>query len=214
MKINRWVGIGILVSGVLLLAGILLRDFLLVNFVQPMALMLWVGRRVIISIDQSVYWAGLILAVTFITLLRLSKQQTIHETEHPHSGNATLNNMGHWRTLILLTSDETDQLNFLKHSMRTLLKDIYASKSPSLVPWKIYQGVEEGDISVPESIRNFLMLDPVPKPPPNLIERLRRFIQSPFGWGRRWTRQYQADYYRNIAESISFMENELENEDD
>lgn len=65
MKIDRRVIIGVLLAGLLFLTGFLLRDFLLMNIVKPMALLLWIGNRLLSSIDQVAYWVGLILVLVF-----------------------------------------------------------------------------------------------------------------------------------------------------
>jgi hypothetical protein len=214
MKIDRRVVLGILLAGLLFFTGILLRDFLLANFVKPIALLLWAGNRLISSINQSAYWAGLILVLLLISLLRFSWQPAIYETDKPGNENDSLYSVRQWRTLILLTSDEADRLNFLKNSLRTLLTDIYAARSPSQAPWKIYEDFAQGDIRLPVSIREFLMLDPSAKARPTVIQRLQHLSQAPARLVRHWTKQDRAEYYQSIAEVISFLEKQLENEDE
>jgi hypothetical protein len=211
MKISRRVVFGILLAGVLFFTAILLRDFLLENFVKPIALLLWTGNRLIASIDQSVYWAGLILVLIGISLLRFSTQQGIPEVDDTENGNATLDRIRYWRTLILLTSNEPHRLNFLKNAMQKLMFDIYASQQPSQVPWKIYQDIEQGDIILPGSISEFLLLGRSRNDRPNIIQRLRQARRKRV---LHWQKQGAAEYYQSIAEVISFMEKELEKNDD
>lgn len=213
MKTGRRVRLGVILAGLLLLAGFLLRGWLLAHFVRPMALLLWSGSRLAAAIDQSSYWVGLILGLIAAVLVRLLRQQALLEGEPAENGNATLHSIGHWRTLILLTSSESDRLNLLKNAMQKLLKEIYASKQPSERPWKIYQEVEQGEVTLPGRVRKFLMLDPPNETRPTLMQQLRRASQAPVGKGRRWTKQERDAYYQSIAEVISFMETELENED-
>ncbi len=214
MNIIRRFVIGILLAGALFLAGILLRGFLLANFVKPVALLLWIGNRLIASIDQAAYWAGLVLVLIFISLWRFSRQTAIHEVDRSGNGNATLYSFRHWRTLILLTSDEADRLNFLKRSLGTLLIDVYAARQPSHMAWKIYEDIEQGDIRLPESIRKFLMLDPPSPARPTLTQRLQRLSQAPARFIRHRTKQDRAEYYQSIAEVITFLEQQRENEDE
>jgi len=211
MKIDRRVVFCILMAGLLFLAGILLRDFLLANFVKPIALMLWTCNRLIASIDQTAYWAGLILVLILISLLRLSRQQVIQEVDHTGRENATLDSIRYWRALILLTSNESDRLNFLKNPLQTLLKDIYALRPHSQVSGKTDEDFEQGAMMLPDSIREFLKIDPPSNVHPNLMQRPR---QAPIGFVRHWVKQDQTEYYQSIAEVISFMEKQLENEDE
>jgi hypothetical protein len=82
------------------------------------------------------------------------------------------------------------------------------------VSWQIYEDFEQGDIRLPDPIRKFLALYPPSKTPPTLKQRLQRHSQAPARLARRWTKQDQAEYYQSIAEVISFMEKQLENEDE
>ncbi len=214
MKINRRFVFGLLVIVLLFLTGFLLRDFLLENFVKPIALLLWIGNRLIASIDQAAYWIGLILVLVFISLLRVMRRPVTYEVDSSDRENVTLSSIRHWRTLILLTTDETGRLNLLKNALQVLLKDLYASKDPTQARWKIYEDVERGDITLPESIREFLMLDPPPNARPTPLHLLQRLGQAPARLVRHWTGQEQAEYYQSIAEVISFMEQQLENEDE
>lgn len=200
MNTNRRLVLGILLTGLLFLTGFLLRDFLLANIVKPMALLLWAGNRLIASIDQAAYWIGLILVLVFIGLARLTRQPVIDVVEPTKNESATLNSIRHWRTLILLSSSEPDKLDYLKPSLQTLLKALHAAREPSQALWRIHENIEQGDIRLPDSIREYLLLDPPAKTRPSLVRRLKK--------------QSQAEYYQSIAEVVSYLEKQLENEDE
>lgn len=214
MKISRKTALGILLTILILLAGILLRSFLQENLVKPIALLLWVMRRVFDSVDQVVYWVGLIMGGLFLAILRLAPQPMDIETVRHSSGNATLKNMNQWRTLMMLTRDETDRPNLLRQNLTSLLKDLYASKQPNLVPWEVYAALERGDIPLPEATRAFLMIGQNPNARPSLRQRFVSISRLPGKWLRHWTGQDVADYYSSIADVISLMEKSLESEND
>jgi hypothetical protein len=214
MKIHRRVVFGILLAALLFFTAFLLRDFLLENFVKPIALLLWSGNRLIASIDQSTYWAGLILVLICFSLLRFLRRNVIQEVEHAENGNATLDRIRYWRTLILLTTHQSGRFNFLKNALQKLMKDIYAAKQSSQAPWKIHQDIEQGDMLLPDSISAFLLLGPSNNAPPNSMQRLQRLLQAPTRQVRHWQKQDEAEYYQSIDEVISFMEKELEKDDD
>lgn len=212
MNNSRRTIFGILLFGLILLTGILLRSVILEYFVRPMALLLWMINRVFISVDQVVYWFGLILVILFIIFTRITIGTKDMETFYHFTGYSALENIHQWRTMILTTQEQADQKNLLKQSLANLLKDVYASKQPNRAPWEIYDALEQGDIPLPDSIRTFLMLNQ--KEPPSLIQRMGQIIQAPIGWVHHWTGQDVRDYYASIEEVIVFMEKKLESEDD
>jgi hypothetical protein len=214
MKISRRMVVGILLAGLVLAAGFLLRSVILENFVRPVALLLWVVNRLLASVDQVVYWVGLILAALFITLSRIAARPMDLGEIHYTAENATLQNMNQWRALILLTRDETDRPNPLRQSLASLLKNVYASKQPNQVPWEVNEALERGDIPLPEPIRAFLMIHQAQNTRPSWLQRVRHISQLPSRWVRHWTGQDVTDYYSSIAEVISFMEKQLESDDD
>lgn len=212
MKISRRAVLGILLFGLLLLTGILLRSAILENFVRPVALLLWMTNRVFASVDQVVYWFMLILIILFITFTRITISTKNLETFTHSAASSTLENMNLWRTMILTTQDETVRKNLLRQSLANLLRDVYASKQPHRAPWEIYDALEQGEIPLPDSLRDFLLLNQ--KQPPSLIQRLQHAIQAPSRWVHHWTGQDVRDYYASIEEVIAFMEKKLESEDD
>lgn len=217
MKITWRTGLGILLVGLILMVGFLLRSVILEDFVKPIALLLWTGNRLLASVDQIVYWIGLLLAALFVTFVRMAihaLQPTDPAMIHYTSANTVLKKVVEWRTTILLTHDETDQPNHLRRSLLNLLKDVYASKRPNLVPREVYEAFEKGDIPLPQQIRTFFFLNPAPNTRPSLLQRLSQFSQVPGKWVRHWKKQDIADYYSSIDEVISFMEQQLESEDD
>ncbi len=214
MKIDRRVVLGLLLIGLIFSAGFLLRDFLLANLVKPMALLLWMGSRLIASIDQLTYWAGLILALLLISLPRLLRRQPGPEESRAGNATGTLYSIRHWRTLILLNTNEADRLNYLKNSLRTLLNDLYASRESSQVSLNTHDDIAQGDTRLPDSIREFLLLSPPSEAMTTQAQPWQRLSRAPARFFRRRTKQDQAKYYQSIEEVISFMEKQLENEDE
>lgn len=217
MKISRRAVLGILLTGLFMIVGVLLRSAILENFVKPIALLLWTVNRLLASVDQIVYWIGLILIGMFITFLRAAfhtLQPIDQRTIHYGGKNATLRTVDQWRIMILLTLDETDQPNHLRRNLMNLLKDVYASKQPHLVPWEVYQTLERGDIPLPEQVKAFFFQNQSQAARPSLFDRLQQLSKVPGKWVRHWKGQDVADYYASIEEVITFMEQQLEHEDD
>lgn len=217
MKISWRVGSGILLVGLILMVGFLLRSVILESFVQPVALLLWTGNRLLASLDQAVYWIGLILVGLLVTFIRMAihaLQPIDHTMIHYSSGNTVMKKVDEWRTTILLTLDETDQPNHLRQSLLTLLKDVYTSKQPNRVAREIYEAFERGDISLPQQIQAFFFLNQAQNTRTSLFQRLNQLSRLPGKWVRHWKKQDIADYYSSIDEVISFMEQQVESEDD
>lgn len=214
MKRSRQILFGILLLILLFLAGILLRSVIQEAIVKPVALLLWVGRRLLASIDQVVYWTGLILIGLFLAIVRMIAPPTDMGATGNSGGHNLLKDMHQWRNLILMTRNETAHPNLLTQNLATLLKNVYASRQPNLIPWQVYDALDQGDIPLPDSIRAFLSINPVENHQISLLQRLQRIRMAPGRWVRHWTRQDVSDYYASITEVISFLEQQLESEDD
>lgn len=217
MKISRRVVLGILLTGLALMVGVMFRSAILENFVKPVALLLWTVNRLFASLDQIIYWIGLIVVGLFITFLRMaihSLQPVDPALIHYGKENAMLRNMDQWRTMILLTRDEIGQSNMLRRNLLTLLKDVYASKQPNQVSWEVYEALERGDIPLPEQIQQFFFLNQAQHCQPSILHWLQQAYQAPRRWIRHWKGQDVVDYYSSVEEVISFMEQRLESDDD
>jgi hypothetical protein len=213
MKVSRRTSVVILILVLLVLLGILFRTFILTNFVTPAALVLWVFWRVLQSVDQKVYWVGLIFAGSLYIFVRLTRETGEAEKISWAEANATLENVRSWRISILMTRDESDRPNLLTNNLRSVLSAIYAVKQPDVIPYRIYDALNAHQIPVPHRIYNFLF-----QAKPSGKRSLRQVLESirglPVKWYRHWIGRDVVEYYQKIEEVIDFMESLMENKHD
>jgi len=215
MKLSNRLSLLILLLGLFLFLGILLRSYLLDYFVAPVAMVLLVLWRIVLSVHQAIYWGILIFAVLFYVFLRLLQRPVaLEQVSHPTS-NVTLDNINYWRTLILFAHAEIEKPNALKHDLGRMLAMVYALKQPETAQFEIYDALKLRQIPLPEHIYAFVFpAEPSPSAR-SFWQVLQTIRQTPRKWARQWTGRDVADYDQSIQDVITFIESSLEmNHDD
>ncbi len=201
----------ILLAGLLLLLAFLFRAFLLENFVRPVALVLWLLWRVLLSIDQRVVWSVLIFAALIFGLIRLAQSGLVEGKPAPvPDAYLTLANIEYWRTFILLTADEQAQVNILKQNLVEILTVMINTNQPDQPHWEVIEGLKKRQIPLPGDVHAFLF---PPRPlahRPSFRQALQNLARLPARWAARRSRRRPAEYYRSIDEVLTFMESSLE----
>jgi hypothetical protein len=184
--------------GLLLLVGLIFRQFVLENILLPAATMIWLLLRIfVLSIDQEVFWWALILLSVFVVFRALFHGASIQVL--PHSwANAAHDRTRPWRALILGNIDAPAQDDTLREDLVWLLTALYLPQQPGAAKFQIRDAFLERRIPLTESIFTFLF---PPPPPPT------RFFQRFF---RQRTGLKASDYMRSIEEVLSFMETSME----
>jgi hypothetical protein len=206
MKITRRISLIIILVFFSLLLGILFHSFILDNIIKPVALVLWVFRRILLSVDQKLYWGLLIFSALVVVFIRLTRASPTEEPPPPPGFNATLRAINSWRISICLTSDKIEKFSFLKQELGWTLASLYASHQPGKAQWEIYEALKQQQIPLPVSIYDFLF----PGEPSGGKRSFRQILQSircaPGKWARRRTGRDLAEYYQSIESIITFME--------
>ena len=196
----------IIILGLSLLLGILFHAFILDNIVRPVALVLWVFRRILLSVNQKIYWGLLIFAGLVVAFFRLTKSFPDEELPLLPASNATLKEIDSWRTSIWLTGNEIEKFNILKQNLGWTLASLYASNQPGKAQWEIYEAMQQHQIPLPIYIYDFLF----PGKPSGGKRSVRQILQiirrTPGKWARRWSGRDLAEYYRSIEAVLTFME--------
>ncbi len=218
MKISRrTVLISASILGLFLLAGFSFPSFVQDNVIMPIALVLWLGWRVLRSVDQQVYWITLILAVVIYALVRLSRSlQEVDAVEQarPLDSNAALEQINYWRTSLRLTSFEIDAANSFERNLAKMLADLYASQQLHVAPHEIYSALERREMPRPDPVYTFLFPPPSSGAKRSIKQRIRRLRDIPRKQIRRWTGREKAEYYQSLDQVLKFMESVVENEHD
>ncbi len=205
------------ILGLFLLVGFSFPSFVQDNFVTPIALVLWLFWRILRSVDEQVYWIGLIFAVVFYCLIRLYRwvlwADTFEQTQTPDS-NAALERMSYWRTSILLTGFKIDPSNRLERNLANMLAALYASKQFHVTPHEIYSALEQRQMPLPEPVYTFLFPVQSSGAKRSIKQILRNLRDMPRKQIRRWTGREKAEYYQLLDQVLKFMESVMENEHD
>ena len=211
MNISKRVVISILITAIVLFAGMLFWPFILSNIIKPIALVVWVLLRILVlSIDQKYFW-GAIIFVVVIFLFRLlpQEQAAIQSNSYPET-NATIRTIGYWRILFTFNDQDVRDEKTIKRELLYLLTSLYASKQRTSTNFGEYDALQRGEIPLPEGIYTFLFSEE-PQESGNPIKKLLQSIRkTPRKWIRKLTGQEKDDHYRIIDEVLSFMETTLE----
>ena len=218
MKISRRTVLIIgFILGLFLLVGFSFPSFIQDNFVTPIALVLWLGWRILRSVDQQVYWIALIFAVVMYCLIRVYRWaygvDTFEQTQSLDL-NAALEQIRYWRTSIRLTGFETDRSNILGHNLAKLLAAVYASKQLHVAPHEVYSALEQREMPLPEPVYAFLFPAQSSGAKRSIKQMLRNLRDIPRKQIRRWTGREKAEYYELLDQVLKFMESVMENEHD
>ena len=218
MKISRRTVLIIAFSlGLFFLVGFSFPSFIQDNVVTPIALVLWLGWRILRSVDQQLYWFALIFAIVIYSLIRLYRSalgvDTFEQTQSLDS-NAALERISYWQTSIHLTSFKIDPSNSLGRNLAKMLVDLYASKQLHVAPHEIYSALEQHQMPLPEPVYTFLFPAQSSGAKRSIKQLLRNLRDMPRKRIRRWTGRERAEYYQLLDQVLEFMESVMENEHD
>ena len=211
MKTSQRVVLACLVAAILLLAGLLFWPFILSNIIKPTALVVWLLLRILVlSIDQKYFWLALIFfAAVFVFRILSYARETVQPDVYLQS-NATLDNIEYWRVRFAGNSHNIWEEKTLKRDLLHLLISCYASNQNTANNFDMYQALEQGEVPLPEHIRDFLFSQEPREPDRSIKSFFRSIRETPRKWIDRWTGQEKAKQYQMIAEALSFMETSLE----
>ena len=215
MKTSQRVVLACLVAAILLLAGLLFWPFILINIIQPTALVVWLLLRILVlSIDQKYFWCALIFVAAIFVFRVISHARATVQPEVYLQSNATLDNIEYWRVRFAGNSHNVWDEKTLKRDLLHLLVSCYASNQNTSNNFDMYQALEQGDVTLPEHIRNFLFSQEPWKTDRSIKSFFRSTREIPRKWIHRWTGQEKAEQYQRLAEVLSFMETSLEIKND
>lgn len=196
----------VILLGFSILLGILFHDFIFVNMIKPVALAFWTFRRVLLSVNQKIYWGLLIFIALIMVYFRLPKPSIEEELDVPTNPNATMREINSWRMSISLTSNEIEKFNSLKQDLGWMLASLLASNQPEKAQWKIYDAMKGRQIPLPQPVYDFLFPDESFIDKRSFKQFLLTIRKIPGTLVRRWTGRELAEYYQSIETVLTFME--------
>lgn len=205
----------IILLGLVLFSGVLFRSFILEILVRPLALVVWLSWRVLLSVDQKVYWALLVFLALFYALICLVPGPAASGRSAPTEPSITLDRVRDWQMSIRFPAEGVENPNLLRQALEKMLVTMYTSKQSELPYWQVHEALLQCQIPLPEPIYTFLF----PAEPPPGKRSFKRALQAiwhaPGKLARRWTGRDVIEFYQSIEQVLNFMESSLEiNRDD
>ena len=210
MKAPRRIAWLLVILGFGLLLGIVFRDWVLANFVRPMAVVLLVAWRLVLSIHQAVYWGLVLLAAAAVACYRLFQALVKVEEVAPQSSVTILKSIGYWQAALVATDVDSWAALALKRDLARILVAIIATQQPDAKPYDLHEALRLGRIPVPAAIHAFLFPDQAAKAERPWRRRLRRLAEAPRTLLRQWTGRDKAEYYQILEETLEYMETLME----
>ena len=125
--------------------------------IKPTALVVWLLLRILVlSIDQKYFWLALIFVPAVFVFRILSHARETVQPEVYLESNATLDNIEYWRVRFAGNSHNIWDEKTLKRDLLHLLVSCYTSNQNTSNNFDIYQAMEQGEVSLPEYVRDFL----------------------------------------------------------
>lgn len=192
--------------------GIVFRSFLIANFAGPLAIVFWLILRLLMAVDQQIYWVLIILFAFFQAVRHIPQRPGIYAKYPETRSTSALENVKNWRTFITLTSapDEINRHNLLRQNLIDLLVSIYAAdQDDGAAAYDVYEAIKQQQIPLPEPVYQFLFLE-APARRRSLSAALKEIFSTPQRWIRHWRGQDVAAYHQSIDAVLTFMETALE----
>jgi hypothetical protein len=206
MKLSRRAAWLLLFLGVCLFLGFLFRAFIVANVVVPIAMLLLLCWRLLLSIHQAVYWGlviGLAMGLAFYRLVQMVGHE---EEQFAPAPVSVLKVVDYWRLLLQPGSDEGPIATSLKHELCHKLVAMYAVEQPGAEPFTIHEALRLRQLPLPDTVYSFLFSNEAQETKPSWRQRLQRLADKPGKWLRRWTGRDKAEYYQAVEETLTFME--------
>ena len=186
--------------------------WLVTNFINPMALLLWAVVRVFLSVHQTVYWAGLIFLAFFLAL-RILPQRPVVYKHYPTGEEEQISRVAHWYNLIRSAPTDAGKEQALKTELLALIDEWqqtageqWSKKSANghlgTDPYGSFQG------SIPRSVAAFLTSDSETgnKQP---WYRKNWITRSTARW-MPWRTKRVSEYESAIEHLVGFLEKKME----
>jgi hypothetical protein len=210
MKDSSRITLLLLLSGVFLFLGILMRSFLLENMVKPIGIMLLLLGRILSSVDQQFYWGFLFALLFFYIFFRFFQAEIFEEEKNPADPKIPMENIRVWRTLIAMGSVQPDDSSILKRDLARMLATVAALQRADNEPPSFFEALRQQDIPLPEYLWRFLSPTEGAREKPTVRERLESLGRAPGNILRRWTGRDKIEYAQRLKELISFLEEQME----
>jgi hypothetical protein len=205
-----------LILGMLLLTGILFEPFVVNEILLPVAAAIWLLLRIfVLSVDQIIYWVGLIVLGFLLVVFRVI-HHLIYRSGPVKLGSSpdpslALMSAEAWRNRIELAAGGSAEQAILKRELAWVLVSMYTHRRSGSAYLEVYEPLRQKKIPLPEAVWAFIFEKDPPARKPGFVQSIRTAVQTRI---QKWSGRETAEYYQTIAEVLSFLETSLEMNDD
>lgn len=199
--------LGLVLGMALVLPGLFIR-----GIIEPGAIMLWALWRVISSVDQGVYWAGLIILSLALIVRALPPRNSSPMNSAYLQHYKSRSPVERWKQLFDEAASGKDEDEALRTSLKNLLEATIQQSQQSAAATIDEKLASEG-LSLPPAAHEYVF--------PSSSEKKRQAAHRRTGawrWAPHWLRQWSQNGTdpdsRAIDELLSWMESILEIEHD
>jgi len=210
MKLSRRSAWLFVLLGLGLFLGFLSWDFILANVITPIALILLLFWRVLLSVHQAFYWGAVVALAVGLACYRLFQGIELEDRPAALNPNSVLKDIGFWRLSLQLASEGGSSSSSLKSELRSMLVELYAAKQPDATYLTIYDALLAHQLPLPDLLYQFLFNDEAQATNLSWRERLQHLATKPAKWIRHLTGRDKTEYYKAMEDTITFMETLME----
>jgi len=197
-----------LVLGLFLGLAISFRSFLMINIIEPIAVLLWAFWRIICSVNQNNYWIILII-FCLILVFRLvpDGNRNFSRSAYKYKYRAQ-SRVEHWQSLLTNAMMEKHGIESLRSNLKELLISMIDEEERSN-PMSSEKAALLGQLPLPVSVQDLLF---PPKRKHKIISgdfRFRPLFLTP-KWFRGWARKFIQPDNTSIDEVLEWMESTME----
>jgi hypothetical protein len=205
--------------GLLLLAGLAFRQFVLAFVLLPAATAVWLLLRMfVLSMHQQVIWWGAIAAAVVAAFGGLLARPPAVRTGQAGDTSPARDRVTTWRDSIQLHLHTVTGRDTFRQQLMWLFTSLYLSRGQGKAKYQVRDDILAHRIPISESIYSYLFFSPQPAPKRSFlthpVQRMRMeresFTRRVQEWVRRRTGRAVADRLRALDVILSVKEKSLE----
>ena len=194
-----------------LVLGLLLWPFGLNDILMATALTAWLFMRIfILSIDQNLYWFVLVIAAFFLLSRYPIQHLLIDNSEPPAKNDLIHTEVDLWKSYFTFYAHDRNERFIVKRELFRLMVAQYATKQGVTANFMVADALRKGEIPLPEEIRVFLFEEDLSQARRTFKQVLKDLYSAPRRWMDGRSGRRKAEYYRNVADVLNFIESSLE----
>lgn len=200
----------LLLSGAALLLGLLFRTFLFEEVVVPVAIMMLMLWRLLLSVHQALYWGAVIALALGLVFRRLRRVAGRGETPSEGRLGPIPKFIDYWRLPLELADSEDPPDVGLKSELRHILVSVSAVNQPGTAPFAVFEALRLRRLPLPDPLHRFMFGNEADPKDPTWRKWARELAAAPGRWLRRWTGRDKAAFFQSVEETLTYLESLME----